>query len=221
MRKARMIMISQSRFNSLIAGIQHTSCLFWKILFLWLVLVTVHNNDDGSSYYYCWGFSPTVISQQHGLGAGKNKNKNNLLIVGGEDVCGKLNRRTSVAVEVAASTTEPTSSSTLSEWISDIQETIALDANYGSPTAKEIALDEKDEIAIKYDNGLFFWAGFPPILAFAFQEDIAKTIAYVIDRFGFKGTNVDGNAFAANLLRPTINGVVGKCRRIKLMCLLH
>ena len=52
----------------------------------------------------------------------------------------------------------------------------------------------------------------PSIVAFFLWEDISVLFAHLFDKFaGFpnvQGQNVDGNAFATNLLRPTINGVV-------------
>ena len=72
--------------------------------------------------------------------------------------------------------------------------------------------DEDPETAAKqaYDTNLFIVAGIPPIIAFLAYTDIAHAIASMITLLGFNGSNVDGNAFATNLLRPTLNGVVGE-----------
>lgn len=60
----------------------------------------------------------------------------------------------------------------------------------------------------EYDRVLFTTAAVPPLLAFLFWGEVAHTVSYLFDVLGFNGSNVDGNAFANNLLRPTINGVV-------------
>jgi len=83
----------------------------------------------------------------------------------------------------------------------------------GAPIWKTSYVDvEKAEVAAKrqYDINLFIVAGIPPVAAFALYTHVARQVANVFDMLGFKGTNVDGNAFATNLLRPTINGVVGE-----------
>lgn len=59
-----------------------------------------------------------------------------------------------------------------------------------------------------YDQNLFIGLLVPPILAFGLQDDIAKLVAFCIDNMGFNGSTVDGNTFATNLIRPTVNGVV-------------
>ena len=74
-----------------------------------------------------------------------------------------------------------------------------------SNEASNIEFSEGQE---SYDSLLFVFAIVPPVLAFLFQDEIAKSVAYFLGYFGFQGKNVDGNAFANNLLRPTINGVV-------------
>jgi len=71
--------------------------------------------------------------------------------------------------------------------------------------------DEAEMMAKKqYDKDLFLMAAIPPIMAFISYGQVARGIATLIDLLGFQGSNVDGNAFATNLLRPTINGVVGE-----------
>jgi len=80
-----------------------------------------------------------------------------------------------------------------------------------SMAATDFANDDKRSRSTKegeYDKILFAFSFIPPVLAFFFHDDIAKSVAYFFDFFGFRGSNVDGNAFATNLLRPTINGVV-------------
>ena len=72
--------------------------------------------------------------------------------------------------------------------------------------------EEEAEIAEKrnYDTMLFLQAVIPPVIAFFAYGQISHGVAVAVDLMGFRGTNVDGNAFANNLLRPTINGVVGE-----------
>jgi Protein of unknown function (DUF4239) len=59
-----------------------------------------------------------------------------------------------------------------------------------------------------YDLNLFIFFALPPLLAFGLQGEIAKSVAFCIDVMGFNGITVDGNTFATDLIRPTINGVV-------------
>jgi len=76
---------------------------------------------------------------------------------------------------------------------------------------RSFADDEAQAAAKKqYDANIFVVALIPPILAFISYGDVARALAYIFDLMGFNGSNVDGNAFATNLLRPTINGVVGE-----------
>ena len=72
--------------------------------------------------------------------------------------------------------------------------------------------DDEAQAAAKrqYDTNIFIVALIPPIIAFISYGDVAHALAYVFDLMGFNGSNVDGNSFATNLLRPTINGVVGE-----------
>lgn len=76
--------------------------------------------------------------------------------------------------------------------------------------------DDDAEAASKreYDTDLFVAAAIPPILAYILYDEIAHAVAVFFDIMGFPGSNVDGNAFATNLLRPTINGVVGECSTV-------
>ena len=81
-----------------------------------------------------------------------------------------------------------------------------------STSSSSAADDDEAELITKkeYDSNLFVLAAIPPILAFISYGEIAHAVAYIFDLLGFRGSNVDGNAFATNLLRPTINGVVGR-----------
>lgn len=60
----------------------------------------------------------------------------------------------------------------------------------------------------QYDTNLFVLAAIPPILAFCCYGQVAHALAYWLNMLGFSGSNVDDNAFATDLLRPTLNGVV-------------
>jgi len=61
----------------------------------------------------------------------------------------------------------------------------------------------------------------PPILAYIFYNDVAGLVRYAIDQYsGGAGRMVDGNSFAINLLRPTVNGVVVPTLSIALGTLL-
>ena len=62
----------------------------------------------------------------------------------------------------------------------------------------------------QYDANLFWVASLFPLGAFLAYGQISHALAVGVDLLGFKGANVDGNAFATNLLRPTLNGVVGE-----------
>lgn len=66
----------------------------------------------------------------------------------------------------------------------------------------------QDPEADNYDKRLLIAFAIPPVLAFVMWGQISHLVAYLTDLMGFPGQNVDGNAFANNLLRPTINGVV-------------
>lgn len=73
--------------------------------------------------------------------------------------------------------------------------------------------EDEREMAAKreYDNNLFVVAAIPPALALVSYEWVSRALAYFFDLMGFQSfANVDGNAFATNLLRPTLNGVVGE-----------
>lgn len=59
-----------------------------------------------------------------------------------------------------------------------------------------------------YDNLFLLIAVIPPVCAFIAWPEIAAFVATIIGDFTSNYRNVDGNAFAVNLLRPTINGVV-------------
>jgi hypothetical protein len=77
--------------------------------------------------------------------------------------------------------------------------------------AKDLQSTQSTEITIEddnYDKNLLISFAIPPILAFLFWGQLSSLVAYLTDLMGFPGQNVDGNAFANNLLRPTINGVV-------------
>jgi len=87
----------------------------------------------------------------------------------------------------------------------------AWDKGVGKGATDIGAIDHVDTDAAdaeKYDRNLFVLAAAPPIMAFIFWGDISQAVAFLVDNFSFMGRNVDGNAFATNLLRPTINGVV-------------
>ena len=75
-------------------------------------------------------------------------------------------------------------------------------------TTSQVQVQEEPKEENEYDRSLLISAAIPPFLAFLFWGEISHTVSYVCDFFGFNGSNVDGNAFATNLLRPTINGVV-------------
>ena len=49
----------------------------------------------------------------------------------------------------------------------------------------------------------------PPIVGFLTWGEISHSVSYFFDRFN-NFQVVDGNAFASDILRPTINGIVGK-----------
>ena len=90
---------------------------------------------------------------------------------------------------------------------------------FGSPgsttwTLPNSAVDSNDDALEaaaqqQYDANLFWAACVPPLVAFGAYGPIAHALAVGVDVLGFRGANVDGNAFATNLLRPTLNGVVG------------
>ena len=107
-------------------------------------------------------------------------------------------------LQVASSWTTATAQS-LSSWFNAFAPTSTQQVD----ERKVVDVDD-DEVASKqeYDRVLFLSAAVPPLLASLFYGEIAHYVAYTCDHFGFPGSNVDGNAFANNLLRPTINGVV-------------
>ena len=66
----------------------------------------------------------------------------------------------------------------------------------------------EEEEEDRYEMALFALALIPPMLGFFLWEDIAKGVAFLFDNFNTYSRNVDGNAFASEILRPTINGIV-------------
>ena len=84
---------------------------------------------------------------------------------------------------------------------------------------REAAMTQRIEVSSKafevaeglrqnYDNFFLLIAVLPPLLAYLAWPEIAGGVSTLIDQFTSTYRNVDGNAFAVQLLRPTINGVV-------------
>lgn len=75
-------------------------------------------------------------------------------------------------------------------------------------TIRRAVTEEEDEARDKQDQFFLMLAFIPSLVAFLLWEDISHSLAVFLDMYGAIGKAVDGGMFAANLLRPTITGVV-------------